>query len=446
MQSIGQTDTLTIKLASAPATRNPSFWGSYAASSGGAMTDDQSIQPTVLNGTTPVTVLLTPPSGTKFYLTSFSMTNTDTAAVVASILLNGVAGITFTLQTGDVMQFGKNSDSWVVLGGNGAQKQALSLNWGQIGGTLSAQTDLQAALDAKANASSLGTAATHAATDFDPAGAAAAVTKTSLGLANVTNDAQTKAADVPNTAPAAGQLMVGNAGGTAYAPVSMSGAITMTSAGVTTAALATSIAPGAQSATDKAKQDTQGNGGWLDLVSNQVKAIAGLNYNVRALTVTVGGNRVDATMDGFGVADFTNTWEKQSGAIQSNPSTGKWYVAMRGYFPSPLNGVTAIVGINNNAGSKYTVMESRNGNNATYMCIESIGATAPLTVSTFAPDGVTRTFILLKTATTLYLLVDGVVTASTTDLTGLDTNAAYVAIYGSGVGGPYWTDLAIGWA
>jgi hypothetical protein len=176
MQSIGSADTLTIKLASAPATRNPNFWGSYAASVGGSMTDDQSIQPTVLNGTTPVTVLMTPPSGTKFYLTSFSMTNTDTAAVVASIMLNGVPGITFTLQPGDVMQFGKNSDAWVVLGGNGAQKQALSLNWGQIGGTLSQQTDLQSVLDAKAPATSL-----------TPAG---------VGLGNVTNDAQVKRAEM----------------------------------------------------------------------------------------------------------------------------------------------------------------------------------------------------------------------------------------------------------
>jgi len=39
-------------------------------------------------------------------------------------------------------------------------------NWGDLGGTLSDQTDLQAALDAKADTISLGTAATHAATDF----------------------------------------------------------------------------------------------------------------------------------------------------------------------------------------------------------------------------------------------------------------------------------------
>ncbi len=59
-------------------------------------------------------------------------------------------------------------------------------------------------------------------------------TATNVGLGNVTNDAQTKAAIVPNTAPSAGQILVGNAGGTAYAAVSVSGAFTLSSAGVAT--------------------------------------------------------------------------------------------------------------------------------------------------------------------------------------------------------------------
>lgn len=53
-------------------------------------------------------------------------------------------------------------------------------------------------------------------------------------LGNVTNDAQTKAAVVPNTAPSAGQDLVGNAGGTAYAPVSMSGDCARSSTGAIT--------------------------------------------------------------------------------------------------------------------------------------------------------------------------------------------------------------------
>lgn len=59
-----------------------------------------------------------------------------------------------------------------------------------------------------------------------------ALTATNVGLGSVTNDTQTKAAIMPNTAPSAGQIPVGNAGGTAYVPVSVSGDATLTSAGV----------------------------------------------------------------------------------------------------------------------------------------------------------------------------------------------------------------------
>jgi hypothetical protein len=61
-----------------------------------------------------------------------------------------------------------------------------------------------------------------------------AVTTTDLNLNNLTNDAQTKAAIVPNTIPTAGQMLIGNAGGTAFAPVAASGDIAVTSTGATT--------------------------------------------------------------------------------------------------------------------------------------------------------------------------------------------------------------------
>lgn len=107
----------------------------------------------------------------------------------------------------------------------------------------------------------LGTAAGSATTDFDASGAATSAVSThvaladphtqyalesalaavatsgakaDVGLGSVTNDAQTKAAIVPNTAPTAGQLLVGNAGGTAYAPVSASGDATVASDGTIT--------------------------------------------------------------------------------------------------------------------------------------------------------------------------------------------------------------------
>ena len=63
------------------------------------------------------------------------------------------------------------------------------------------------------------------------------VTTTDLSLNNLSNDLQTKASIVPNAAPSAGQTLVGNAGGTAYAAVSLSGSgatFSLSSAGVLT--------------------------------------------------------------------------------------------------------------------------------------------------------------------------------------------------------------------
>lgn len=59
-------------------------------------------------------------------------------------------------------------------------------------------------------------------------------TASQVGLGSVTNDAQTKASIVPNTAPSAGQILVGNAGGTAYARQTVSGDCTISSAGALT--------------------------------------------------------------------------------------------------------------------------------------------------------------------------------------------------------------------
>jgi hypothetical protein len=47
------------------------------------------------------------------------------------------------------------------------------------------------------------------------------VSKSDIGLGNLTNDAQTKASIVPNTVPASGQILIG--GGVAYVPHALSG-------------------------------------------------------------------------------------------------------------------------------------------------------------------------------------------------------------------------------
>ncbi len=57
------------------------------------------------------------------------------------------------------------------------------------------------------------------------------ITPSDVSLGNVTNDVQTKNSIVPNTAPSAGQILIGNAGNTAYAKNTMTGDCSLTSAG-----------------------------------------------------------------------------------------------------------------------------------------------------------------------------------------------------------------------
>lgn len=86
-----------------------------------------------------------------------------------------------------------------------------------------------------------------------------ALTATNVGLGNVTNDAQTKAAIFPNTAPGAGQVGVGNAGGTAYAPVSVSADGTLAPTGALTIVGVNGVAYSASPATDTTPVITAAN-------------------------------------------------------------------------------------------------------------------------------------------------------------------------------------------
>lgn len=120
------------------------------------------------------------------------------------------------------------------------------------------------------------------------------VTATQVGLGSVTNDAQTKASIVPNTAPSAGQLLVGNAGGTAYAPAAMSGDATLASTGALTLAN-TAVSAGSYTnanitvdAKGRVTAAANGSGGSFDPASPG--AIGGTTPGpISATTVTASG-------------------------------------------------------------------------------------------------------------------------------------------------------------
>ena len=127
--------------------------------------------------------------------------------------------------------------------------------------------------------------------------------RSSIGLGNVTDDAQTKAAIVPNTAPTAGQLLVGNAGGTAYAPVSLSSDATVASTGALTLATVNSNVGAFGSAT-KASVVTVNAKGLVTAVTEStvtpaVGSVTGLGTGVAtALAVNVGTAGAPVVLDG----------------------------------------------------------------------------------------------------------------------------------------------------
>lgn len=121
------------------------------------------------------------------------------------------------------------------------------------------------------------------------------ITAAAVGLSNVTNDTQTKAAIVPNTAPTSGQLLAGNAGGTAYAPVSMSGDAALASTGALTIAnSAVTLAKQADVATSTVfYRKTAGTG------APEVQTLATLKTDL-GLTGTNTGDQTAASLQGTG--------------------------------------------------------------------------------------------------------------------------------------------------
>jgi hypothetical protein len=156
-----------------------------------------------------------------------------------------------------------------------------------------AATEAATAFATAAQGSTADTAASNLATHVANTSNPHSTTKAQVGLTSVTDDAQTKAAVVPNTAPAAGQVLVGNAGGTAYAPVSASGDATLASTGALTLATVNSNV-GSYGSSTAAPAVTVNAKGLVTAVSTNtitpaVGSITGLGTGVgTALAIAVG--------------------------------------------------------------------------------------------------------------------------------------------------------------
>lgn len=182
-------------------------------------------------------------------LTELSYVKGVTSAIQTQMDGKQATGNYITAITGEVTASGPGSVAATVT--NSAVIGKVLTGYTSGAGTV-ASTDsiLQAIQKLNGNTAALTTGVSSV---FSRTGAVTAqsgdYTATQVGLGSVTNDAQTKASIVPNTAPTAGQILAGNAGGTAYAPVSVSGAITLSSAGAATIATPGTLAVGSTNST-----------------------------------------------------------------------------------------------------------------------------------------------------------------------------------------------------
>jgi hypothetical protein len=162
-----------------------------------------------------------------------------------------------------------------------------------LGGVTAGQKRILTPLDKNYTVEETGHASKHGSVGSDPV----TITPTQAGLSNVTNDAQTKAAIVPNTAPASGEIPVGNAGGTAYAKAAVSGDATLASTGaLTIAAGAVTLAKMANLAQDQFIGRTTASTGVPETATITAAARTVLDdATVAAMVDTLGGTAAQGT-------------------------------------------------------------------------------------------------------------------------------------------------------
>lgn len=170
------------------------------------------------------------------------------------------------------------------------------------------------------------------------------ITKSDVGLGSVTNDAQTKAAIVPNTVPSAGQVLAGNAGGTAFAPVSVSGDATFTSLGALTVTKLNGVSPGAfYSGTDAANLTGTINNARLSAIPNTV--LANSSITIAGHSVALGGAQALTATD-VGLGSVTNDAQTKATIVPNTaPSAAQVLVGNAGgtaYAPQSISGDVTI--------------------------------------------------------------------------------------------------------
>lgn len=152
-------------------------------------------------------------------------------------------------------------------------------------------------------------------------GGSQALVAADVGLGNVTNDTQTKAAIVPNTVPSAAQILAGNAGGTAYAPVSVSGDASLNSSGVSTVAKVNGVSYGTSPTTNTVAVVTGTNATTYETVPNV--ALANSSLTISGHVIALGGSQALVNSD-VGLGNVTNDAQTKAAVVPNTaPTSGQ---------------------------------------------------------------------------------------------------------------------------
>jgi hypothetical protein len=153
-------------------------------------------------------------------------------------------------------------------------------------------------------------------------------TSTALGgavLGSVTNDAQTKAAVMPNTVPTSGQIAIGNGTGTQYVPRTITGDVSVSATGVTALTVLGSVTNDVQTKASIVPNIVPTPG--QILVGN----VAGTAYAPRVVTgdvtvsatgVTAVSNVANSALVGNGTMTFANAAVALGGTVNPDNAIG----------------------------------------------------------------------------------------------------------------------------
>lgn len=150
MHTLTSSDTMSIQLAGAKATADCAWFVSYydAVLATQATSADANAHGTT-NGVTAVQLLAAPSAGYVRHPRSFSMPNSDTAAVTASVLIGSVVVYKATLAVGDVLQMSERR-GWFVTDSSGATKGTTVATFANIAGSPTDNAALASSLAALA--------------------------------------------------------------------------------------------------------------------------------------------------------------------------------------------------------------------------------------------------------------------------------------------------------